>query len=128
MIGQTKNDVSCRHICTGIVYTFPVDRLTLFTGNVSQAERLALEDADQEVIEAIDGWRGDPSHRRTMEFLVSSALTRNTPGKHGVRIYQPRDLLNTIVCALRPCAAVVDDDYGTVRLHQRCEFAADHRV
>ena len=47
-----------------------MDRLTLFTGNVSQAERLALEDADQEVIEAIDGWRGDPSHRRTIEFLV----------------------------------------------------------
>ena len=70
VIGQTKNDVSCRHICTGIVYTFQVDRLTLFTGNMSQAERLALEDADQEVIEAIDGWRGDPSHRRTMEFLV----------------------------------------------------------
>ena len=83
--------------------TFQVDRLTLFTGNVSQAERLALEDADQEVIEAIDGWRGDPSHRRTI--WLSFALTRNTPGKHGVRIYQPRDLLNTVVCALRPCGS-----------------------
>ena len=52
-------------LCTLFKY-----RLTLFTGNMSQAERLALEDADQEVIGAIDGWRGDPSHRRTMEFLV----------------------------------------------------------
>ena len=69
VIGQTKNDVSCRHICTGVVYTFPVERLTLFTGTLSQAERLALEDADQEVIESI-GWRGDPSHRRTMEFFL----------------------------------------------------------
>jgi hypothetical protein len=29
-----------------------------------------LEDADQEIIENIDGWRGDPAFRRSMEFFV----------------------------------------------------------
>ena len=42
----------------------------MFTGTPDQAERLALEDADQEIIEGIDGWRGDPDQRRTMEFYV----------------------------------------------------------
>ena len=70
VVGQNKNDVTCRHLCTGVVSVFAVERLTLFTGTPDQADRLALEDADQEVIEGIDGWRGDPEHRRTMEFFV----------------------------------------------------------
>ena len=70
VIAQTKNDVTCRHMCTGVVHVFPVDRLSLFTGNEEQAKRLALEDADQDVIEHIDGWRGDPAFRTTLEFFV----------------------------------------------------------
>jgi len=70
VIAQTKNDVTCRHMCTGVVHVFPVDRLSLFTVNENQAKCLALEDADQDVIEHIDGWRGDPAFRTSLEFFV----------------------------------------------------------
>jgi hypothetical protein len=53
-----------------VIHVLPVDRLSLFVGSDAQAERLALEDAEQDVIESIDGWRGDPSHRTTLEFWV----------------------------------------------------------
>ena len=59
VIGQVKNDVTCRHLCSGVVHVLPVDRLTLFNGSKENAERLALEDAEQDVIENIDGWKGD---------------------------------------------------------------------
>ena len=70
VISQYKNDVTCRHICTGVVSVLHVERLALFSGTEEQAVRLALEDADQDVIENIDGWRGDPAFRRSMEFFV----------------------------------------------------------
>jgi hypothetical protein len=66
--GQEKNDVRCRHVCTGVSEVLPVDRLSLFTGTVEQARRLALEDKDQDVIDYIDAYRGDPEQRTTMEF------------------------------------------------------------
>ena len=41
----------------------PVSRLTFFDGSRELAERLALEDAEQDVIEDIDGWKGDPAQQ-----------------------------------------------------------------
>jgi hypothetical protein len=70
VVGHYQNDVTCRHVCTGVIHVLPVDRLSLFVGSDAQAERLALEDAEQDVIESIDGWRGDPAYRTSMEFWV----------------------------------------------------------
>jgi len=50
-------------MCSGVVHVLPVSRLTLFDGSRELAERLALEDAEQDVIEDIDGWKGDPAQQ-----------------------------------------------------------------
>jgi hypothetical protein len=47
-----------------------VERVKLFIGSREDAYRLALEDADQFVIDRIIAWRGDPRVRTTMEFEV----------------------------------------------------------
>jgi hypothetical protein len=70
VISQVKNDVTCRHMCTGVVYALPVERLTLFIGSLETAKRLALEEFEQDVIESIDGWRGCPEERQSTEFFV----------------------------------------------------------
>jgi hypothetical protein len=70
VIQQIKNDVECKHLVLGANEWLPVDRLTLFSGTEEQAKRLAQENVDQFEIETFVAWRGDPSKRKTMEFLI----------------------------------------------------------
>ena len=53
--------------------TLLVERLKLFTGSEDDGYRLALEDADQFVIDSILAWRGNPELRSTLEFEVRFA-------------------------------------------------------
>ena len=70
VINQVKNDVSCRHIVQGSVYTFHVTQLKIFHGTKSEAIELAKIDCDQYTISRFLAYRGDPLVRTTMEFLI----------------------------------------------------------
>ena len=72
---QRKNDVSCRHCALGHVKEFFVADLKLFTGSTEDALRMAMLDADQYIVDRFLAYKGDPSNRLTVEFLVRFADT-----------------------------------------------------
>jgi hypothetical protein len=73
VIAQSKNDVSCRHLCVKTVHTFHVERLKIFHGGREAAERIARLDHDQYEIVDILYYRGSPDTRTTMEFFIRFA-------------------------------------------------------
>jgi hypothetical protein len=70
VISQFKNDITCRHLVSGEISIFHVERVKLFAGNRTEAYATALHDNDQFVISHMAAYRGDPEVRTTMEFLV----------------------------------------------------------
>ena len=90
VIGQSKNDVECRHLCMKNVVFLRVDRLALYSGSRADAERLAKEDADQFSIALIHAYRGNPAKRNSMEFDITF--------EDGDRHWKPfdRDLFNSL--------------------------------
>ena len=62
-----------RHLCMGFVTRLLVERVKLFNGTRDEAYRLSLENPDQFVIDNILAWKGEPSKRTTMEFLIRFA-------------------------------------------------------
>jgi hypothetical protein len=70
VIGQIKNDVRCRHMVTEVVKIFHVERLKLYTGKEEDAYEAAKVDYDQYLVSHINGYRGDPLKRSTLEFEV----------------------------------------------------------
>jgi hypothetical protein len=70
VVGQTKNDVECRHLITHAIKTFYVENLKLFYGTDEEAYKLAMLDSDQYEVDCFVAYRGDPMKRTTMEFLV----------------------------------------------------------
>jgi len=83
VIKQYKDEVEVRHLCMGFVVRLLVERVKLFNGTRDEAYRLSLEDADQFVIDRILAWKGEPSVRTSMEFLVKFA--------DGEEIWKPWD-------------------------------------
>ena len=77
-----------------------VDRLTLFSGTREEAERLAMEDANQYVIRSINAYRGDPETRTSMQFEITWE-----DGETSWRTWD-RDLFNSVpyeqFCHSRP--------------------------
>jgi len=73
VIQQVKDEVECRHVCLMHIAWLLVERLKLFVGTKEEAFQIAMEDADQYVVQQILAWRGDPSTRTTMEFEVQFA-------------------------------------------------------
>jgi hypothetical protein len=73
VLTQRKNDVSCRHRATGQVKEFFVGDLKLFVGNDEEALKMAMLDADQFVVDKFLAYKGDPTSRLSMEFLVRFA-------------------------------------------------------
>jgi hypothetical protein len=71
VIQHVKNDVECRHLNMKSIESFAVERLTLFSGTRLEAERLAMEDANQFVIRSINAYRGDPETRTSMQFEIT---------------------------------------------------------
>ena len=70
VLRQHKNDVECRHLCMKTVHKFHVERLKLFHGNLSEAERVARLDFDQFEIDTFLYYRGNPMIRTTIEFYI----------------------------------------------------------
>jgi hypothetical protein len=68
-----KNDVTCRHLNTGIVQLFHVDRLKPYFGTLESAKDLAQADGFQHVIVEITAHRGDPMSRKKMDFYIQYA-------------------------------------------------------
>jgi hypothetical protein len=69
VIGQTKNDVTARHLSSGIVSVLHVERLKRFYGDMDQAKS-ANVDYDQHEVDTILGYTGDPTNRSSMEFEI----------------------------------------------------------
>ena len=70
VIIQRKNDVTVRHLATGQVYDFHVERLKRFFGSKDDAKTAAYIDFDQYEIKEILAYRGDPDRRQEMQFEV----------------------------------------------------------
>jgi hypothetical protein len=75
VITHTKNDVSCRHMATGLVKTFAVEHLNIYAASREEAYQMAVVDVDHHEIDCIRTYRGDALKRTTMEFLVRFADT-----------------------------------------------------
>jgi hypothetical protein len=73
VIQQVKDEVECRHLCLTHIVWFLVERLKLYVGSKDDAYKLAMEDADQYLVNRVIAWRGDPNTRTTMEFEVEFA-------------------------------------------------------
>lgn len=65
-----KADISCSHIVTGKEKVFYMEHVKPFFGTREDAYKVALTDDDQYVIKEIKTYRGDPSRRSLMSFLV----------------------------------------------------------
>jgi hypothetical protein len=68
-----KDDATCRHLNTGIVQLFHVDRLKPYFGTLDSAKDLAQADGFQHVIVEITAHRGDPMSRKKMDFYIQYA-------------------------------------------------------
>jgi hypothetical protein len=73
VIQQIKDEIECRHVCLGHIARLLIERLKLFVGSREEAFKLAMEDADQYLVNRILAWRGDPNTRSTLEFEVEFA-------------------------------------------------------
>jgi hypothetical protein len=70
VINQVKNDVTVRHLSSGVVSVLHVERLKRFYGDLVQAKNAANIDYDQYEVERILGYTGDPTSRASMEFEI----------------------------------------------------------
>ena len=70
VISQLQNDVTCRHMASGVVKVLHVSRLKVFHGSPQEAFNMAILDADQYLIARILDFTGDPTFRMSMKFRV----------------------------------------------------------
>ena len=68
VLQQYKNDVTIRHMATGVVAVEHVSRLRPYTGNLADARRVAMADYDQTVIDRVVWYVGDINKRKSLEF------------------------------------------------------------
>jgi hypothetical protein len=68
VIQQVKNDVTSRHLSSGVVSVLHVERLKRYVGTEEQAKNAANIDYDQYEVDRIIGYTGDTSRRSEMQF------------------------------------------------------------
>jgi hypothetical protein len=68
VISQTKNDVTAKHLASGVVKVLHVDKLKRFYGTAKDAKDMANIDQDQYAVKEIIGYRGNPTQRTGMQF------------------------------------------------------------
>ena len=68
---QTKNDVSCVHVCTHDERLLHVSRLKPFFGSMAQAMRIAMVDRDQFMVQRINYFMGNVFVRKNIMFSVT---------------------------------------------------------
>ena len=73
VIVQRSNDVSCRHLATGVEHRLHVSRLKMFYGTREQGVEMAMLDADRYLVSRILAWRGTVKERAYMWFYVEFA-------------------------------------------------------
>ena len=71
VVSHHRNDVTLRDLISSTIKDFHVDRLSLFSGSMSDAFDLAMRDRDQHLIERFLGYRGNVAKRETLEFLIA---------------------------------------------------------
>ena len=81
VIEQRKNDITCQHVVRHRIVKVHVERVKPFYGNAQAAHEAALRDYDEYDIVAINGYSGEPTKRKTLDFRVvyASGLTRWLP-------------------------------------------------
>jgi uncharacterized ubiquitin-like protein YukD len=70
VIAQVKNDVEVRNLIRGNVMKLHVSRLKIFHGNKEEALKMAQLDNDEYEIDKFLAYKGDPLHRKRMDFLI----------------------------------------------------------
>ena len=70
VLRQVKDEVEGRHLALGSIKLLLVERLKIFVGSKDDAFKLAMEDADQFLVDRITAWKGNPALRTEMEFEV----------------------------------------------------------
>ena len=70
VIKQTKNDITCRHVITNIVSKLHSSRVTPIVGSSDAANKAALLDRDEYIVDSIITHRGNPKKATTLEFLI----------------------------------------------------------
>ena len=70
VIRQRNNDVSARHMATGVLGEYHVSRLKLFVGSETEARATAMRDQDQYTIASVLNYRGNPLRRSETMYLV----------------------------------------------------------
>jgi hypothetical protein len=90
VISQYKNDVEVRNIIRGNIMKLHVSRLKIFHGTKQEAIKVAQLDNDEYEIDKFLAYKGDPLHRKRMDFLIRFC--------DGAELWLPwsLDLYNTI--------------------------------
>ena len=70
VVNQVHNTVTVRHLVSGKESTRHVSTLKICSSPRAEAYDAALRDQDQHVVTALLAWRGDPTTRTRMQFLV----------------------------------------------------------
>jgi len=73
VVRQQKNDVAIRDLIYDTVQTVDVSVLSAFFGTYEEAFQLAQHDKHQFLVDRLNGFKGDPLKRTTMQFLVQFA-------------------------------------------------------
>ena len=73
VIKQQRNDVAIRDLIYDTVQTVDVSVLSAFFGTYEEAFTLAQHDKHQFLVDRLNGFKGDPLKRTTMQFLVRFA-------------------------------------------------------
>jgi hypothetical protein len=80
VMGQRKNDVTCRHVVMQTTHIFHLDRLKPFFGSLIEAQAMGKLDDNQYDIVSINHYVGNPHLRTSMAFNVTfnTGLTTET--------------------------------------------------
>jgi hypothetical protein len=100
VISQYKNDVELRNIIRGKIMKLHVSRLKIFHGTKQEAIKVAQLDNDEYEIDKLLAYKGDPLHRKRMDFLDLNSILRRcgivvTLKSRSVQYYSIRDFLQS---------------------------------
>jgi hypothetical protein len=70
VVTVNKSDVQCKHMVTGVISVFHMEKLKPCFATREDAYKAAMVDYNQYVVKEILSWEGDPELRSTMLFEV----------------------------------------------------------
>ena len=105
VIKHDSNNVEARHVAAGFIKIFHTSRLKLFIGSKDDAYKTALLDINEHVVKQFLAYRGNPTLRTSIQFLVEF--------EDGKQLWLPwsQDLFTTVpyenFCRSKPCLYVL---------------------